>query len=214
LIVGPGSVFEGNQYEVDNISIPVDLPTHIEDLLQSRTKRDRCEPDDPVAGVTVDDPRNIQYYADWCAGKSVVTIATMTGGVAKPSVEGQGGNNTLAATGAMAHDYGLSADVGHEIAFENHNPRCEPPWDDDDYERHFYSGYNSASSLLGHRAPNRSHSHLFTPRLATRDGERIVELPQSNLLAAMQAALGNDVGAFPQIPLYNLDDLASLPKPE
>lgn len=175
LIVGPGSKFKGSQYTVKNLSFPSALPEHIEDMLRVQNRRDKREPDDPVPGVTVDDPRNVEFFADWCAGKPVRTIATPNGEVAKPCIEGQGGNNTLAATGAMAHDFGLSADVGYETALEHHNLRCEPPWDDDQYERHFRSGYQSASSPLGCRAPKRSCSHLFKPIIVVKDGERVHE---------------------------------------
>jgi hypothetical protein len=177
LIVGPGSKFKGSRYTVKNLRFPEALPEHIEAMLCARKRRDRSDPDDPVPGVTVDDPHNVQYFADWCAGKPVRTIATPNGEVANPCIEGQGGNNMLAATGAVAHDYGLSADVGYVTALEHHNPRCEPPWDDDEYERHFCSGYSSASSPLGHRAPNRSYGHLFKPHVVTSDGERVADLP-------------------------------------
>jgi hypothetical protein len=216
LIVGPGSWFENKRYTVGNLRLPTPLPEKIEAMLREGKRRERSDPDDPVPGVTVDDPCNIQYFADWCAGNSRNTVATPRGDVAKPCIEGQGGNNTLAATGAMAHDYGLSKDQGYVTALEHHNPRCEPPWDDDDYEIHFCSGYQSASGTLGNRAPKRSYRHLFKPYVVADGGEIVADLPepQSELLVTMQAALGNDIGSFAAIPLYNLDDLASLPAPE
>ena len=177
-IVGAGSVFvekgkEVGRWSVDNATLPAPLPRHIEAMLKGRKRRDPSEPDDPVPGVTVDEQRNVQYFADWCAGKPVRTIATPKGEVAKPCIEEQGGNNMLAATGAVAHDYGLSEDVGYVTALEHHNPRCEPPWDDDEYECHFRSGYRSANGHLGSRAPARDHSHLFKPYLATDNGELV-----------------------------------------
>ena len=89
------------------------LPEHIEGMLREGKRRDPSKPDEPVRFVVVDDPRNVQAFTDWCAGKSVRTIATSKGEVASPCIENEQGNNTLAATGAMAHDYGLSADVGY-----------------------------------------------------------------------------------------------------
>lgn len=144
---------------------------------KERKRRDRSEPDDPVLDVTVDDPSNIEHFRNWCAGKSVHTFATPHGEVAAPCIEGQGGNNMLAATGAMAHDYGLSEDVAFGIALEHHNPRCEPPWDDDDYERHFRSGYRSASGRLGCRAPKHDYSVYFKPYVVAKDGEKVADPP-------------------------------------
>lgn len=68
------------------------------------------------------------------------------------SIEGRGGNNVLAATGAMSSSYALSWDVTLECLTEHWNGRCEPPWDDVDLERHGGSGYRSASSSFGNMA--------------------------------------------------------------
>gem|GEM_PF-3601317 len=171
LIVGPGSHFRGKRYTVELAALPVPLPAHIEAMLRERDTRDRSKPDEPVQGVTVDDPRNVSCFTDWCAGTSRGTIATPTGKVAEPCIEGQGGNNRLAATGGMAHDFGLTPDKALEIALEHFNPRCEPPWDDDQFEIHFLSGYKSATGELGSRAPACDYSYLFKPVLATLDGK-------------------------------------------
>jgi hypothetical protein len=152
-IIGPGPTFEGKRYKLDRLMPPVAMPEYLETLIGETKRRDRSKPDEPAHLVVVDHPRNIQAYADWCAGNPVETLATPHGEVAEPCIEGKRGNNMLAATGAMGHDYGLSAHVALEVAFEHHNPRCEPPWDDEPYETHFLSGYRSASGRLGWRAP-------------------------------------------------------------
>lgn len=177
LIVGPGSVFEGKRYEVENLCPPIDLPKNIEGMLRAKKRRDPSKPDTPARFILVDDPRNQKAFEDWCAGISVRTITTPEGQVAEPCIEGQRGNNKLAATGAMAHDYGLSCDVAAEIAFEHFNPRCDPPWDDDDFYKHFQSGYRAATSQLGSRAPARDHRSMFKPvsrdtKAPERDGSR------------------------------------------
>jgi len=178
LIVGPGSIFNGKCYTVENLAQPAPLPTHIEAMLVERVTRDRSKPDAPARFVVVDDPHNVQAFTDWCAGKSVRTIATPNGEVAEPCVENQGGNNKLAATGAMAHDYGLSDYIALKAALQFHNPRCEPPWDADVYEKHFLSGYRSAEGQLGCRAPSQNFRSLFTaqsgsPQAATDLDARI-----------------------------------------
>lgn len=172
-IVGPGSHFNGKRYSVELATLPVPLPSHIEGMLRETKTRDRSKPDVPVQGVTVDDPRNAQCFTDWCAGTPVHTLATPKGQVAEPCFEGQGGNNRLVATGAWAHDYGLSPDKALEIAFEHFNPRCEPPWDDDAFEKTFLSGYKSATGELGSRAPACNYGYLFKPVLATLDGKNV-----------------------------------------
>ena len=163
LIVGPGSVFESKRYSIANLAIPLRLPTRLELLIGSRSKCSDSKSNDPVQFVVVDDPRNCEHFKNWCAGRAARTSATPDGQVALPCVEGQGGNNMLAATGALAKDYGLSADVALEIALEHFNPRCEPPWDDEEFEKHFRSGYKSATGKLGSRAPVHDYSKVFKP---------------------------------------------------
>jgi len=173
LIVGPGSHFRGKQYTVELATLPVPLPAHVETMLREIKTRDRSKPDEPIQGVTVDDARNVQCFTDWCAGTHGRTLATPSGKAAEPCIEGQGGNNRLVATGAMAHDYGLSPDKALEIALEHFNPRCEPPWDDDQFEITFLSGYKSATGELGSRAPACDYSYLFRPVIATLDGKNV-----------------------------------------
>lgn len=172
LIVGPGSIFNGKRYTVERLSKPAALPPKIEGMLCEQSSRDRSKPDNAAPYVVVDDPGNVKAFTDWCAGNSVRTLATPNGEVAAPCIENQGGNNTLAATGAMAHDYGLSADVALEIAFDHHNPRCEPPWDDEQYETHFLSGYRSATGQLGCRAPARDYRSAFKAVPRSADAEQ------------------------------------------
>ena len=208
LIVGPGSIFDGKRYTVALATLPVPLPAHIEAMLCERNTRDRSKPDEPVQGVTVDDPHNVSCFTDWCAGTSRRTIATPTGWVAEPCLEGQGGNNRLTATGAMAHDYGLSPDRALEIALVHFNPRCEPPWDDNEFEKTFLSGYRSATGKLGSHAPACDHSYLFTPVLATLDGKNVND--NVSLVSPPEATSGRPKGT---LTFYYLDALDSIPEP-
>lgn len=162
LIVGPGSEFEGKRYTVETLRQPVALPKHIEGMLRDTKHRDPGKPDTPAHCVLVDDPDNRKAFADWCAGISRKTITTPEGEVAKPCIENQGGNNMLAATGAMAHDYGISEDVATQIAYDHFNPRCEPPWSDEEFDMHFRSGYRSATGQLGSRAPRKDYRSMFS----------------------------------------------------
>lgn len=164
LIVGPGSVFEGKRYKIANLAMPVRMPNHVEGMLRETKRRDRGVPDVPAPFVVVDDPRNVEFFTDWCSGKPRMTITTPNGEVAEPCVEGERGNDRLAATGAMAHDYGVSEDLATEIALEHFNPRCEPPWDDEEFDKHFRSGYQSAGGQLGSRAPKQHYQKMFEPR--------------------------------------------------
>src|SRR5581483_10620543 len=46
-----------------------------------------------------------------------------------PAVSGQGGHDqTFAAARAVVWGFNLGAEVGHQLLREHYNPRCLPPW--------------------------------------------------------------------------------------
>lgn len=140
LIVGPGSWFEGQRYSIENMAAPARLPTHVSDRLVERKHHAPDERRELPEFVSLDDNQNVERFVAWLKKDAAI------------SVEGQGGNNTLAATGAMASSYAISVDVMLECLQEHWNPRCQPPWDPDDLEKHGGSGYRSASSSFGNMA--------------------------------------------------------------
>ena len=48
---------------------------------------------------------------------------------AKPSIQGQNGENTMLMVFATLKDMGLSPETAIELVIENYNDRCEPPWE-------------------------------------------------------------------------------------
>lgn len=198
LIVGPGSWFEGLRYGVDHLAAPTLLPTHVAGNLVERKHRAPDERRELPEFVSLDDPQNIERYVTWLKTE------------ARPSIEGQGGNNTLAATGAAGSSYALSWDVTLGCMLEHWNPRCQPPWDDADLERHGGSGYRSASSPFGNMA-QRDPRLMFPVVPAAGDqpytgwGAEVVNL--GDLLARgpappRQWALGDDADGW--MPLNDL----------
>lgn len=150
LVVGPGSYFEGMRYGVDHLASPVALPAHVDACLIEKAIRDPKGRELPEF-VSLDDNQNVERFVTWLKKDAAI------------SVEGQGGNNILAATGAMASSYAISVDVMLECLQEHWNSRCEPPWDDADLERHGGSGYRSASSSFGNMA-SKDPRLMFPPQ--------------------------------------------------
>jgi hypothetical protein len=150
LIIGPGSFFEGLRYTVDNLATIADLPADVSNRLREPKHRAPEERRELPQFVNLDDPTNIERFVTWLQRE------------ARPSIEGQGGNNMLAATGAAGSSYALSWEMTLECLQEHFNPRCEPPWDDADLEKHGGSGYRSASSSFGNMATRDPHL-MFAP---------------------------------------------------
>ena len=197
LIIGPGSWFEGLRYTVEHLGAPVSLPHHVSARLVERKHKAPDERRELPQFVSLDDPQNVERFVTWLKRDAAI------------SIDGQGGNNTLAATGAMGSSYALTWDLTLECLIEHWNARCEPPWDDSDLERHGGSGYRSASSNFGNMA-SKDPKLLFPPVTSPEQpyegwGAPVVRL--TDLLArgpapARQWALGDDNDGW--IPLNDL----------
>ena len=162
---------------------------------------------------------------------------------AKIGIVGQGGDHTTYATAAHMRSFGISQELAIDLLWEHWCPRCSPPWSPDDIDnlgQKVENAYCYAISQPGNITPAfrvAKNTALFTPKpklvwndgedvdwedwnsptqkdLADLEREREETLRPPSLFEAMQAATGNDVSSFPEIPLYDLDELASLPAPE
>lgn len=49
---------------------------------------------------------------------------------ARPAIEGQGGDRLTMNTAQILGDWGLSAETAYQVMSEHWNPRCSPPWDE------------------------------------------------------------------------------------
>lgn len=135
-------------HEVETWPPPTEFPkpayrpdTLIEATGKARERTDSLSAErEPPPGVLEDDPINIARYTTWLLRD------------ARPSIEGQGGNNALAAAAAMGASYALSEDEVVHLLVEHFNPRCDPPWEPEHIEKHGGSGYRSASSRFGNMA--------------------------------------------------------------
>ena len=161
-IAGPGSRTAKGEYKWERgPEHIIDAPEWlIEAAIAARPRvRESGKPKTLPQCVTWDYPANIERFTAWLKNK------------AKPSIEGQGGNGTLAATGAMGSSYALYEETTIQLMAEHWNKRCEPPWDDDDLEYHGGSGYRSAEHAGNVATPD--HRTLFKQHLATENGELV-----------------------------------------
>lgn len=68
---------------------------------------------------------------------------------AKVAVEGRGGDTATYATAARVHDYGVSEAMCYTLMAEHWNPRCEPPWDNDELKMKITNAYRYAKNAQG-----------------------------------------------------------------
>lgn len=169
--------------------------------------RDGDKPKALPSCVEWDFPLNIRRFIDWLQNE------------AKPAIEGQNGNDTLAATGAMGSSYALSEETTIQLMAEHWNPRCIPPWDFEDLEYHGGSGWRSAEHTGNMATPN--YTPLFQKstkerlRLAAINGERIDDAPDTRydeLVRFFQSVLSASGSRERRAKRFG--DVASTPAPQ
>ncbi len=74
-------------------------------------------------------------------------------GQAAPAVEGAGGDVLTFKTAAVLKDYGVSEFTAWELMAEYWNPRCSPPWDEDELRRKVENAYRYGERAPGAESP-------------------------------------------------------------
>jgi hypothetical protein len=83
-----------------------------------------------------------------------IRIATDFAKTVAPSVEGEGGDNHLIDVVFQTRDFGVSEGTCYEILSEHFNPRCIPPWEEEELLKKVANGYLYAKKPAGNRAPS------------------------------------------------------------
>ena len=123
----------------------------------ANTARDK-DPDRDNWVIKADLPANIREAKTWLIHK------------AKPAVEGQGGDHCAYATAAYLKSLGISQEFASELMWEHWNPRCEPPWGEDEHdhlERKIENAYRYNTSPPGNLTPayrTAKAKQIFEPR--------------------------------------------------
>lgn len=137
LVVGAGSQIKGGIYQAYNskdLIVPIPLS-----FLKTLAAPDKTN---PIAADNFedDDPLAINNYKAWL-------------GICPEAIEGKGGQLTTLKTAYYGRDMGLSSYATLQAMCEVYNPRCQPPWDEDDLERKIYYAYCYAKGAQGSKAP-------------------------------------------------------------
>ena len=117
-VVAPGSVIDGAAYQVVVDAPAAPLPGHLVSRLapvRTRAERGPVEP--------VDDSTSI-------------IAATGFLQTCPPAIEGQRGDETTFVTAArLVREFALSEGVALALMLDHYNPRCVPPWSEDELAR-------------------------------------------------------------------------------
>lgn len=70
-----------------------------------------------------------------------------------PAIEGDGGDQRTFAVIARLKDFGLSRECALRLTLEHWNPRCEPPWEEEELSVKIENAYSYGASPQGSHAP-------------------------------------------------------------
>ena len=144
-VLGPGSETDGGSYKPHGNYPIIVAPDALTDRLGSIS----VKADNPrLAGalVSADLDRAISYLV-----------------AAPPAIEGEGGDQQTFKTAAVLKDLGVSEYEAWELMADHWNPRCQPPWDEDELQRKVQNAYRYGSLPPGVDTPEFQFQGIHIP---------------------------------------------------
>ena len=159
-VVFPESVVEGKRYIVQVSKKPQKAPVWLPRLLE----RSAPMPIPDHVDVLLDAPSSIEKARAYLEGREGAT-------------EGAGGDIWTLQTFYGLRDYGLSKEVALELFHEIFNPKCNPPWADDEAAEKARNAYKYAQNPQGINSPDADFaeanaSNDFVYRVSEQDPDK------------------------------------------
>ncbi len=148
-VTGPGSLhISGKHYVVasGNVKDIADAPTALLALITRPTEFSTSG-----TGQYVDDAETRGRYLAYLQD------------VARPSVEGQGGDANAYVVACKGRDLGLSPEVAYELMLDVWNPRCAPPWEEAELRTKVEHAYAYAQGAVGAEQPSADFAVTHVP---------------------------------------------------
>ncbi len=141
-VVGPGSTHPDTGVEYTALSGSVDIRVPAPQELLDLIKRPALTPvSDTGTGVFVDDAATQARFESYLKSS------------AEPSIQGKNGDLNAFKTAAHGRDLGLSPTIAYQLMSVHWNPKCEPPWEDDELRAKISNAYKYAEGKVGSSHP-------------------------------------------------------------
>jgi len=137
-VVAPGSTVAAGVYTATGPAVLQPAPAW---LIERCGQAPAARPTTPVPALDGIDPasarrRVCQYLTD-----------------APLAIEGDGGDQTTFAVACAVKDLGVDAETAVDLLAEHWNPRCQPPWQDEDLHTKVMNAYRYGREPVGVKAP-------------------------------------------------------------
>jgi len=134
----PGSTINGKGYSLFGPEVIPELPVWLGQLFGEPRERD---PNSSVPLTEPDTPDQVEAAAEYLDSYAPL------------SIEGQGGDMTAFQVACRVRDFGLSEDRARELMSLRWNPRCEPPWEEEELAQKVENAYTYAKDRQGNDTP-------------------------------------------------------------
>ena len=134
-VLGPGSETDGGSYKPHGNYPIIVAPDALTDRLGS-------------ISVKADNPRLAGALVSADLDRAIAYLVA-----APPAIEGEGGDQQTFKTAAVLKDLGVSEYEAWELMADHWNPRCQPPWDEDELQRKVQNAYRYGSLPPGVDTP-------------------------------------------------------------
>jgi hypothetical protein len=147
-VVGPGSTIDGTAYVIERDAAIVPAEQGLIDRCgQARTPGERGL----APAVDLDRPDTLERARIYLAEEAPV------------AVEGASGDSTTFKVAARLRDFGVSEHTAAELMAEIWNPRCRPPWPDDELRQKVSNAYAYAANQPGCDHPEAAFACVAMP---------------------------------------------------
>lgn len=137
-VVAPGSVVEGKPYTAMHERPLAPAPEWVIALCGA-AKEKTAAPVIPIDGID--------------QGKAAARAKAYLLNDAPLALEGDGGDQTTYQVACRVKDLGVDAEAAEELLSEQWNPRCQPPWSDEDLHTKVKNAYRYGQQAPGIAAP-------------------------------------------------------------
>lgn len=191
-VLAPGSTIDGKNYAWDPHRAVAEAPKWLIELAgRPRERADNCD--------------------DWLVEPDLAHNLRRAENFAKetlPAIEGRGGDEWTKNTAAVMRDFAISEPTAHTLLALHFNPRCEPPWDEEELGIKVTNAY---------KYPDRPAGTKATPESSLVEMQRRAEARE--LSVAVNHTLKDELGDVRTPPanpftLLKTLDIKNFPDPE
>ena len=140
-VLGPGSETDGGSYKPNGNYPVLPAPASLTARFAGRVPAPLA-----VVGPAASLDRAVAYLVD-----------------AAVAVEGQGGDQQTFKTACVLKDFGLSEYAAWEAMVDHWNPRCQPPWDEEELETKIRNAYRYGELPAGVNTPEHQFAGIDLP---------------------------------------------------